>query len=241
VSGSSAAWLQALGSPDRGERRRAADQGRARLQRQPELRTALVELLDRGSRPQRLAAAWVLFQTDGPSPELVPALREALELPDADGRWAAVALLGQLGRALPGVAAALGSDAERSPSPLRRRMALYALRELAPDQPSTEALLCRALADPSAEVRRAALSCFASLNRPGAAALEQALRIAGSEGDPRLRCIAVAVLPALLREHPPARRAAAALVERLCDSAHPSLARAARRAGARLARLEESR
>jgi HEAT repeat protein len=228
--------LSQLASRDRAEQRRACDEAISRAAKEPPLRDALRELLSSGPPGARFAAAFVLFHAERPSLRLLPALLAALELADGDARWQATQMLAALGRLHGEVLPVLLAEARSADSPLRRRMALYALRELAPEREETAGVLLAALDDRDGHVRRAALSCFAKLGDPPRALAERALALArGADPDPRMARIATVVLPDLLRFHPELRREAESLFESLERAADPSLARAALAARGRLA------
>lgn len=228
--------LERLGSSDRHRQRRACDEACARVAEEPDLRRALRALLREGDPRARFAAAWVLFRTEPPGLRVLPALLESLELDDGDLRWSAVHMLTALGRTQPEVLPVLLEEA-RQPQrdATRRRMLLYALRELGSDQPGTHAVLLDALDDPDAEVRRAALSSFAKLLEPPRACLERALEVAAADSDPKLRRIAATVLPALAAQHPDLRERVGGRLAELCSAPDPLLVRAAEAAARRLA------
>ena len=228
--------LARLASPNRAELRRACDEAQERVAREPALRDAVRELLRAGEPLARFAAAWVLFHAERPSLRILPALLESLELPGGDLRWQAAQMLAALGRMQSEVFPVLLADARGAVSPLRRRMSLYALRELAPERAETGEVLLGALADEDGAVRRAALSCFAKLSDPAPALAERALALArGGDPDPRIARIATVVLPDLVRFHPALREAAEQLLDSLEGAADPHLARAALAARQRLA------
>ena len=153
--------LERLGSASRETQRRACDEALERLREDAGLRDGLRELL-RGEDPlARFGAAWVLFQSERPSLRLLPALLGSLELRDGDLRWQAAQMLTALGRLQPEVLAVLLHEAAEAASPVRRRMAIFALRELAPERLETGRVFLRALEDRDDDLRRAALSCFA--------------------------------------------------------------------------------
>lgn len=224
-----------LGSHERAVQRAACDEACERVADEPALHQRLRALLREGEPHQRFAAAWVLFRTEPPGLRVLPALLDSLELADGDLRWSATHMLTALGRTQPEVLAVLTEEArDQGRPPARRRMLLYALRELGPERPETTSVLLSALDDPAADVRRAALSSFAKLPEPPRACLERALEIAGSNPDAKLRRIAATVLPALAAHHADLRPEAAARLARLENEPDPLLARAASAAALRL-------
>ncbi len=140
-----------------------------------------------------------------------------------------------LGREHDAVLPALVDTARDAAPAMRRRMALFALRDLAPEREQTAGALLAALEDPDADVRRAALACMGRLERPFPAAFRAALGAARAHADPRMRRIAVAVLPGLTRQLPDEAPRVRALLESLLESDDPSLARAATGSLAQLA------
>jgi len=230
-----AALLDRLAAADRAESRRAAGEALQRISAEPALRDALREGLAAGAPAARFAAAWVLFHAERPTLRLLPALLDALELADGDVRWQAVQMLAVLGRLHGEVLPVLLAEARGAAAPLRRRMALYALRELAPEREETSAVLLAALADADGHVRRAALSCFAKLRDPPRELAVRALELAqGADPDPRMARIAAVVLPDLVRAHPELRGEVERALGALEHAADPSLARAALAARQRL-------
>lgn len=224
-----------LASSDRAEQRRACDEAAERVRAEPGLRDRLRELLADPRPLARFAAAFVLFHAERPTLRLLPALLESLELADGDVRWQAAQMLAALGRLHGEVLPVLLAEARNAASASRRRMALYALRELAPERAETGAVFLAALDDRDGHVRRAALSCFAKLSDPPRALAERALALAGgADPDPRMARIAAVILPDLVRFHPELAEQAARLLDSLEGASDPSLARAAVAARQRL-------
>ncbi len=159
-----ATLLAQLGSTQRSTQRLACTVLAERLGEHPELREALRSTIREGTPLARFAAAFVLFGAERPTLRLLPALLDALELEDGDIRWQATQMLATLGRLQGEVFPVVVHEARNAPSPLRRRMALYTLRELAPESEESAAATADALDDPIAEVQRAALTCFGKLS-----------------------------------------------------------------------------
>ena len=213
--------------------RTACEAAVERARQDPELGAALIELLRGGSAHARFAAAWVLFRARRPNLRLLPALLGALELSDGDRRWEAAQMLVQLGRIDASVATVLRHEIAQASLPARRRMAIFALRELAPEDPETRRALLQALADSDAAVQRASLASLVKLDDPDRECLERALALLRDPGDLRTRQLASAVAAQLLERHPDAREPVRAALE-LAASGPESLARAARMALTRL-------
>jgi HEAT repeat protein len=230
-----AALVARLGSADRAAQRRACDEAAARLAKEPALRDALRDALADPRPAARFAAAFVLFHAERPGLRLLAPLLESLELADGDARWQAAQMLAALGRLHGEVLPVLLAEARGAASAVRRRMALYALRELGPERAETAEMFLTALDDSDGAVRRAALSCFAKLSDPPRALAEAALELArGRDPDPRMARIAAVVLPDLIRFHEDLRPRAEELLDSLERAADPSLARAAFAARQRL-------
>ncbi len=228
--------LERMGSANRTLQRGACEEALLRLQIDPGLRDELRLLLRGAGALARFSALWVLFQSERPTLRLLPALLDALELPDGDLRWQAAQMLTALGRLQSEVLPVLLHEASSAASPTRRRMAIFVLRELAPERVETGELYLRALEDPDDDVRRAALSCFAKLTDPDEALALRALSLArGADPDPRMARIATVVLPDLARFHPDLRAEISSALAELESSSDPSLVRGARAARQRLA------
>jgi HEAT repeat protein len=228
-----ATLLERIGDSDRGAQRKACDEVAARLNDEPELRTQVVDLLRHGSTLARFGAAFALLQ-QGPTLRVLPALLDALELDDGDLRWTAAHLLASLGRRQGEVLPVLLHEARHADSARRRRMALYAVRELAPEHPTTEQTFMDALSDEDPDVRRAALSSAAKLREPRLASLERAVDILAADPDPRMRRIAAVVLPPLVAHHSEHLQTVRAALQEASSASDPDLARAAQLALQRL-------
>lgn len=232
--GSPAELIEKLGSLERAAQRSACEDALKRLGEDPSFQRELLRVLGGGTRRARFSSAFVLFRAGRVGLRLLPALLDALELEDGDLRWSAAHMLAMLGRAHGEVFPVLLYEARGSESALRRRMAVYVLRELGPEREETRALLLEALGDPEPSVRRAALSSLAKLVEPDARCLERTLSILGSDVDPRMRRIAAVVLPHLVASHPDLRDAARRALDAARGAPDVGLARAAEAALARL-------
>ena len=228
------ALLEDLASSERERQRRACDEAIARLPDDPELRRALLRLLLNGAPPARFAAAFSLFRVEGPSLRMLPALLESLELEDGDTRWSATHMLATLARWQGEAIEVLLHESRSAKSAVRRRMALYALREVAPERTDTEAAFLAALDDRDPELRRAALSSLAKLVEPGEACLNRALAALDADADPRMRRIAAVVVPGLARAFPQRSDEARSTLTRARADPDAALSRAATAALGRL-------
>ena len=234
VTAARAELLGRLTSGTKAEQRAACDEVLAGWKGDRELRAALLALLRRGPTQTRFAAAWILFRAESPSLRLLPTLLDALELADGDLRWEATQMLATLGRVHGEVYPVLLHELRSHASALRRRMALYALRELAPERAETEQAFLQAVQDASAQVRRAALASCPKLTELSAAWLELALSILEGDADPAMRVLAPLVLARCAELNPAARPRVRAVLQELHGSGDPDLARVAALARRRL-------
>jgi HEAT repeat protein len=143
---------------------------------------------------RRFGAAFTLARISPPGPRLLPALVEALSSPDGDVRWAAARLLVDAGRVHGEVLPLLTGLARGSESASVRRMATFALRELAPDRPEAASALLEAARDPDLHVRRAALTAMAALQAPPASVSAHLLGVLASDPDAASRRLAALAL-----------------------------------------------
>lgn len=231
------ALCAALGDPVKAVSRAASDAlvaiGRARGDIDPGLREAL-----HGKDPAlRFAAAFTLARISPPGPRLLPALVEALGSPDGDVRWAATRLLVETGRVHGEVFPLLTGLARSAERATVRRMATFALRELAPERVEAADVLLEAATDRDLHVRRAALSAMASLASPPLRIALQLLHVLANDADAASRRLAALALGELgaadARSIPPETRAG--LEAALAASPDADLRRAAERALVRLA------
>jgi len=227
---------EALGDPAKSVSRAASDAlasiGRRERHVEQVLRTAL-----RSDSPRRrFAAAYTSVRLGPPTPSLMPALIDSLASPDGDVRWSAARMLVDLGRLHGEVLGVLVGLVRAGDDAVVRRMASFALRELAPDRPEAARVLVEGTRDEAVHVRRAAFSALASLLDPPPEVGERLLEAIAGEPDLACRRIAAVALgelglssPASLPNHFRER-----LVALAADAADTDLRRAAERALARL-------
>ncbi len=184
--------VAALGDPERAVARAAREALLALARRSdgvvPLLRAALRQTnagdavrAGRAARDQRLHAALTLAHLEPPEPGLLPALVDGLGARDGDVRWAAARVLVDMGRLHPEIVGVLIGLVRSAGDPSARRMAGFALRELAPDLPGAAQALLAATHDDDRDVRRAAVTALAGLLDPPAAVAE---RLAALRTDP---------------------------------------------------------
>lgn len=182
--------VDALADPDPGVAQAASD-ALARVGRgAADVLAALRETLRRDA-PGRVFAALALARLEPPGPRLLPALVEGLAHPRGDVRWRAARCLVDAGRLHGEVLGLLvGLVRGEGEAAGTRRMAAFALGELAPDLPEAAAALLEASRAADLPVRRAALTAMASLMDPPAPVLERLDEVARSDADPAARRIA---------------------------------------------------
>jgi HEAT repeat protein len=197
---------------------------------------ALRGALGSGEPAQRFGAAFTAARLDPPGPRLLPALVEALASGDGDVRWSAARLLVEAGRVHGEVLPLLVGLARAGENPVVRRMATFALRELAPERAEAAEVLLQAASDPDLHVRRAATTAMASLLEPPLRVAEHLLAALRSDPDAATRRLAALALGEIGAGSPEALPAgAAAELEAACRrDEDPDLHRAVERALARL-------
>ena len=143
---------------------------------------------------RRWRAAFTSARLEPPSPRLLPALVEGLASADGDVRWAAAKLMVEMGRSHGEVLPVLIGLVRSSESPVVRRMATFALRELAPDRIEAAEVLLEAADDSDLGVRRAAFTAMASLMEPPPQIAERLLETLRTEEDAPARRLAALAL-----------------------------------------------
>lgn len=113
-----------------------------------------------------MPAALALARLEPPDPGLLPALVDGLGAREGDVRWSAARVLVDMGRLHPQLVGVLIGLVRSAEDPAARRMAAFALRELAPDHPETARALLAATGDDDPHVRRAAVTALAGLLDP---------------------------------------------------------------------------
>jgi HEAT repeat protein len=234
-------WIDALGEmlgdPDKRVARAASDALAAIGRRAPEVGALLRRALHGDDPDRRREAAFTLARLEPPGERLLPALIEALGHPQGDVRWTAARLLVDAGRLGAPVLPLLLDLARHDAPPLVRRMALYGLRELAPDRPEAAAALLAASGDGDVALRRAALTALAAVEAPPPAVLDRLAAVLASDPDPascRIAAAALAEIGAARTGGLPAP-AMAALQQAERAAPDPGLRAAAARSLARLA------
>ncbi len=142
----------------------------------------------------RWGAAYALGRLGVALPEMMVPLLEALGGSDGDRRWAAAEVLARCARSdrelvMPSLVAA-ADDVD----PVRRKMALYTLRNAGPAHPDVPAATLRRLTDRSVGVRFAALAVLVRLEPIPAQACALVLALARADADPGVRRAALCAL-----------------------------------------------
>jgi HEAT repeat protein len=195
----------------------------------------LREAIASADRRVRRAGALALGQIGGGAfaIESTDALCEAMADDDGDVRWAAIDLMVRLGRENLAPISARILKLAADPASLRnaRKMALYCIRDLDITGPEVLAVAERAARDPDAQVRLAALAVLSRMRDAREVAARIMLGCLKSDPDAGVRRAAAS---ALGNSQSTGGEVMATLASAAADPADESLARAARRALARL-------
>ncbi|MCP3983284.1 MAG: hypothetical protein GY723_02790 [bacterium] len=229
----------ALGDPVKAVGRAASDAlvAIARRVGADDVQTAVRVALHSQDPPRRWRAAFTAARLDPPGPRLLPALVEAIASTDGDVRWAAAKLMVEMGHSHGEVLPVLIGLVRTGESPVVRRMATFALRELAPGRAEAAEILLEAAGDTDLGVRRAAFTAMASLIEPPPQVAEYLLDTLHNESDPPTRRLAVLALGEIGAQDPDQlpRRASRQLEQtRSSSKTDPDLRRAIDRALTRL-------
>jgi HEAT repeat protein len=181
---------------------------------------------------RRQGAAFTTARLQPPGPRLLPALVEALGSGDGDVRWAAARLIVEIGRAHGEVLPLLLAMLRTGEQAVQRRMATFALRELAPDRAEAAEALLGASRDSDLQVRRAALTAMAALIAPPPDVVSRLLENLREDEDAASRRLAALALGEIGRANREAISPEAIRQLRECaqGAADPDLQRAAERA-----------
>ncbi|MGH0031233.1 MAG: HEAT repeat domain-containing protein [Myxococcota bacterium] len=197
------ALLPLLGDPDPAVAAAASDALAAIASGDASVLPHLDAALRGENRDARWWSAFTLARLGPPKIKLLPVLLDTLEHPDGGRRWSAAKLLVELGRLEGEVLPVLLHFAGGGERPTARRMALFALRELAPDRPETTRVLLEASRSDDTPVRRAALSALAVVLEDADAARERLAEAAVRDADPASRRLAEAALAEMERRRTP--------------------------------------
>ena len=200
------------------------------------VRKAIRKALQSDVPSRRQGAAFTAARIEPPGPRLLPALVEALGSADGDVRWAAARLIVEIGRAHGEVLLLLLAMVRTADQAVQRRMATFALRELAPDRAEAAEALLGAARDTDLQVRRAALTAMASLTAPPPGVVTRLLEALREDEDAASRRLAALALGEIGRADPRAISPEAIRQLRDCEARSPDseLRRAVQRALARV-------
>ena len=228
---------EALGDPEKAVARAASDALVEIGTRIGGVEGALREALHSDLPNRRWTAAFTAARIEPPGPGLLPPLVEALASEDGDVRWAATRLIVEIGRRHGEVMPLLLGLVRGGERALVRRMASFALRELAPDNVEAAEALVEATRDDDLQVRRAALTATASLIAPPPGVATRLLEAIRKDEDPASRRLAALALGEIGRSNPEALppEAVRQLREDEDRCRDPDLRRALQRALARIA------
>jgi len=233
------ALSDALGDPVKAVGRAASDALVGLAQRSADIEGPLERALHSPDRKARWRAAFTAARLSPPEPRLLPALVEGLGSEDGDVRWASARLIVETGRRHGEVMPLMVGLVRGGETALVRRMATFALRELAHDRPEAAEVLLEAVDDPDLHVRRAATLAMASLEAPPEPIAERLLEALKRDPDAATRRLAALALGELGAHQPdfvPDETGDA--LHRARTSDDPDLRRAVERA---LDRLERGR
>jgi HEAT repeat protein len=183
-----------LGDPVKAVGRAASDALVAIGRRAGGVGEALRRALHSDEPARRFGAAFTAARLDPPGPRLLPVLVEAHASGDGDVRWAAARLLVEAGRVHGEVLPLLVGLARAGESAVVRRMATFALRELAPDRAEAAEVLLAAARDTDLHVRRAATAAMASLLGPPPSVARHLLAALAGDPDAATRRLAALAL-----------------------------------------------
>lgn len=173
---------------------------------EPEARGQVEEALHRALQSRnparRWRAAFTVARIEAPSPRLLPALVDGLASTDSDVRWASAKVIVETGRHHAEVLPVLVGLVRSGESPTLRRMATFALRELAPDRREAASVLLDATRDDDLQVRRAALTAMASLQEPPREVTTALLDTLRTDDDGPARRLAALALGEIGAHHP---------------------------------------
>lgn len=212
--------VELLAAPDKESRRRASG-ALTVAAHDPQLRFQIGAALHDGSAERRWGAAFALARADVLDEEVLAAAIDALAMQDGDVRWAAAEVVRRIVDAVPSLLSRV-VDASSDANVVRRKMALYCLRDVGFTQATP---FVSALDSPDAGVRIAALSGLVRAGRLEPATIERMLVCLDRDAEPGVRRAAAATLGRLAHDHRAVRASLEAIVRSSPDT---DLVRAAR-------------
>jgi HEAT repeat protein len=186
--------IQSLGYSDKKIIRQSVDALVALAANRPELRGEVAAAMARAPADKRWPMAYVLAQIAPLDDACFAALKDALDTTDPDIRWAVVVLLVRLAKERGGDVAARLIALTQSGTPTQRRMAVYALRDIASNDAASQQAVRNALGDADAMVRVAALTSLKVFPDLAPAVVGEILRMLDGDPDVRVRATAAMAL-----------------------------------------------
>ena len=228
---------EALGDPEKAVARAASDALVEIATRMGGVEKAIRNALRSELPSRRWGAAFTAARIAPPGPRLLPAVVEALGSADGEVRWAAARVIVEIGRLHGDVLPLLLAMVRSGEQAIQRRMATFALRELAPDSVEAAETLLEATRDIDLQVRRGAFTAMASLIAPPPGIAARLLEAVHEDDDAASRRLAALSLGEIGGANPQAISPEA--MRRLRDeeqrSEDPDLRRALQRALTRIA------
>jgi HEAT repeat protein len=230
------ALIENLCFPGKSVQRHAADALAVAAARNPAVVARLTAMLDAPQPRARWVAAYALGRIEGALDlRACAALLDAFADDDGDVRWAALELLVRLGRRYRDAIRERLLMAQQNAAVNRRKMSIYALRDLAIFDGAAVSAVCAACAGADTQVTLAALSFLKEAGADGRAVVDAVVACLESSRDPGVRRAAAFTL-GYLGDH--SQRVLSALDEAANTADDASLSKTARRS---LDRLKEER
>lgn len=232
------ALCSALGDADKTVVRAASDALVALSERHAEVHGALRSALRSEEPRERWGGAFTSARIAPPQPGLLPVLVEAMQSRDGDVRWAAARIAVDMARLHDEAFRALLGLASAADDVALRRMAIFCLRDLAPDDPAAARVLLEATREDEPHVKRAAFTAIGNLSAPPDEVWSRLIEAVHRDPDPPSRRIAVLAMGQLCQQDPDrfARQGAAELSRVQGETHDGDLVRAVDLALARMAR-----
>jgi HEAT repeat protein len=216
--------VRLLGHSDKKIIRQSVDALVALAGNTPELRHEVTTAMTRAPVDKRWPMAYVLAQIAPLDNLSFDALKEALDTPDPDIRWAIVVLLVRLAKERGGNVVECLVALAGSGTATQRRMAMYALRDIGAQDDASQQAIRDALGDADPMVRVAALSSLKAFPELARSAVAEILRMLADDPDARVRATAAMALAQSGVEAPEVREA----LERAAGGNDPVVCKAAR-------------
>lgn len=230
------ARAKALGDSEKSVMRAASNALVALSQHHSEVHELLRHALRSPDLRTRWGGTFTSARVQPPKPGMLPTLVEVMASPDGDLRWAAARITVDLARLHDEAFRAVLQLVDAGDPPAVRRMAVFCLRELAPEDPGAAEALVRASRAADLQLRRAALTAIGALSSLLPEAASRLLEATRGDPDPASRRVAALALGQLGAAFPSELPAAVAaeLKSLRAHSEDPDLTRALQLALAKL-------